>query len=65
MCIIRCLCANQISRGGDIKDEVKKNIKPFVTIFERQDNKITIESVYVDGQKLKADIIDNGQRKCL
>lgn len=64
-CIIRCPYANPIIRGGGIKDEVKKNIKPFVTIFERQDNKIVIESVYVDGQKLKADIIDNGQRKCL
>ena len=28
-------------------------------------NAIVIESVYVDGQKLKADIIDNGQKKCL
>ena len=44
--------------GGGIESEVKK--KPFTTIFERKDNKIVIESVYTDGQKLKADIIDNG-----
>lgn len=29
------------------------------------DNKIVIESVYTDGQYLKADIIDMGQKKCL
>lgn len=39
--------------------------RPLPTIFERKNNKIIIESVYADGQKLKADIVDNGQKKCL
>ena len=32
-------------------------------VFEGKNKKVIIESVYVDGQKLKADIIDDGQKK--
>lgn len=34
-------------------------------VFERKNKKIIIESVYVDGQKLQADIVDDDQEKQL